>query len=242
MSTASIIIIGDEILSGKFRDENTPWLIDECRKLGLKIRSIHIIPDAIPTIAHYVQQESKASTYVFTTGGVGPTHDDMTMSGIATAFGDCLIEHPELRKIITDKMGEHQGALRMAMVPSTTELLPSRRGYFPQVKVGNVFVFPGVPKLMKVKFGAITHLLVGKQSYNEKVYLSVRETNIAIGLEGIQARFPNTAIGSYPQFEAGDIRVILTVEGSERAEVEQVRDVLENAFSDYLLPPPNKES
>ena len=108
--------------------------------------------------------------------------------------------------------------------------------------VRNVFIFPGVPKLMRGKFMAIRQLFEGKTLYTERVYLSVRETIIAIGLEEIQRKHPNISIGSYPQFDAGDIKVILTVESQEESEALLVKGVLEEAYSDYLLPPPNSDT
>ena len=117
MSSVRIIIIGDEILSGKFVDENTPWLIQECNKNHLQITGISIIPDQIHTIASHVREASKNATYVITTGGVGPTHDDLTMKGIAKAFDTELVESPELAELIRAKVGENKAAMRMARVP-----------------------------------------------------------------------------------------------------------------------------
>ena len=148
MSTASIIIIGDEILANKFTDENTPYLLTRCAELHLEVLSVQIIPDNLERIAKTVRLESKRSTYVFTTGGVGPTHDDMTFEGVAKAFDLPLERHPTLVGLIDqyDSVGPvKEAAYRMADVPKGTELIPTSRG-FPQIKVQNVFIFPGVPK------------------------------------------------------------------------------------------------
>ena len=124
MPTAAAIIIGNEILSGKFSDENGPWLIEQCRKLGVDVIRVVVIPDDVERIAAEVRLAASLADHVFTTGGIGPTHDDTTMAGIATAFGVQLTRHPVLEELIRDRMsdGVNADALRMAVVPEGTEL------------------------------------------------------------------------------------------------------------------------
>ena len=167
MPTASIIIIGDEILANKFSDENTPYLLQRCASLHLEVLSVQIIPDSLSRIASAVKTESERSTYVFTTGGVGPTHDDMTFEGVAKAFQVPIERNQTLVSLIDqyDRMGPaKEAAYRMADIPQGAELIPTNRG-FPQIKVNNVFIFPGIPKLLRSKFSAIEHLLIGRRNF-----------------------------------------------------------------------------
>ena len=133
MPTAAAIIIGDEILSGKFDDENGPWLVRRCRTLGIDLKRISIISDEVETIADEVRRASSAFDFVFTTGGIGPTHDDLTLEGVARAFGVALYEHPDLADMIKTRMGDaaNQDAMRMAMVPVGAELWRTAPKRFP---------------------------------------------------------------------------------------------------------------
>ena len=235
MSQATIIIIGNEILSGKFKDENTPWLIDQCQKIGISILRVHIIPDKIDIIAQTVREASKCSTYVFTTGGVGPTHDDLTMKAIAKACDDTMVESPELRALIERYAGNSEGARRMALVPSTYALWDANGSLFPQVVVGNIIIFPGVPKIMQKKFLGIKHRLTGQKKYSKRLFLQAKESEIAIALEHIQNQYPTVEIGSYPRFDEA-IKLILTVESVNEDTMIQCWNQLKDAFKDFLYP------
>ena len=237
MSTASIIIIGDEILANKFRDENTPFLLERCANLHLEVLSVQIIPDSLPRIASAVKVESERSTYVFTTGGVGPTHDDMTFEGVAEAFNLPIERHPTLVSLIDqyDRTGPvKEAAYRMADIPKGAELIPTRRG-FPQIKIRNVFIFPGIPKLLRSKFSAIEHLLIGRQKFHGKVFLNTHESPIALELSKAQERNPDVDLGSYPRM--GEVpSLILTIQGFNEERVAEVQTELENSFKELLNP------
>lgn len=237
MSTASIIIIGDEILSNKFIDENTPYLLRRCAELHLEVLSVQIIPDNLDRIASTVKSESERSRYVFTTGGVGPTHDDMTFEGVAKAFNLPLERHPTLVSLINqyDSTGTvKEAAYRMADVPKGTELLPTSRG-FPQIKVKNVFIFPGVPRLLQSKFSAIEHLLIGRRKHHAKVFLNTYESPIASALSGAQDRNPDVDLGSYPRMGETP-SLILTIQGYDKTRVSEVHQELKMIFESYLDP------
>lgn len=237
MSTASIIIIGDEILANKFIDENTPYLLSRCAELHLEVLSVQIIPDVLDRIASAVRTESTRSTYVFTTGGVGPTHDDMTFEGVAKAFDVPLERHPTLVSLIDryDSTGSvKEAAYRMADVPKGTTLIATSRG-FPQIQVRNVFIFPGVPRLLKSKFTAIEHLLIGREKHHAKVYLNTYESPIASALSNAQDRNPDVALGSYPRMGETP-SLILTVQGYDKNRVSKVQTELETMFNVYLDP------
>ena len=235
MTTISIIIIGDEILTGKFVDKNTPWLINRCNELFLDINTIRIIKDDITTIAKVVKEESIDSDFVFTTGGVGPTHDDVTMKGVAKAFAMNIVQHPVLAKFISDKLPGNEGALLMANIPEGAKLIMENVKYFPQVVVNNVFIFPGIPKLMQKKFDNVAHLFQGERKYLAKLTLQCRESEIALQLTAIQNQYNTVNIGSYPQFSDGKSTVILTVESTSEDEMVRVRDKLLSSFKKYLV-------
>src|SRR5439155_6196892 len=155
--SAGIIVIGNEILSGKTRDENSPYLASELRNLGVDVRKISVIPDDLSLISNEVRQFSKAYDYVFTTGGVGPTHDDLTMDGIAMAFGRQTHRHPELESTLRQYYSQDLigGNLRMADVPDVARLVGGHGQWFPTIAVENVFFFPGVPEILLRKLDRI---------------------------------------------------------------------------------------
>ena len=234
MSTASIIIIGDEILSAKFRDENTPWLIDKCRSLHIAVRTVRIIQDDLQTIADVVAEESRLSTYVFTTGGVGPTHDDLTFLGIAKAFGMVLKRNERLKSLIHNWFGEQVSSdtLRMADIPDGARLIETKPGYPPQIVVHNVYPFPGIPKLLQRKFQAIEHTLSGVQMISRQVGFSVREVNVATELRQIQEAHNHVNIGSYPRF-GEDISLIVTIEGRDQALVDAAYEQIQTTIAQF---------
>ena len=237
MLTVSIIIIGDEILSSKFKDENTPFLLKQCAELGVSVRTVRIISDELSDITEAVSAEAARSDYVFTTGGVGTTHDDRTLEGIGMAFGESLVRHSQLEDIIRSKMGDRltTAALRMADVPESTILWESADGFFPQIVVHNVIVFPGVPFILKKKFLSIKERFRQSAFVVEKIHLNVRESVIADQLSSIQDKHPNVQIGSYPRHNEGPVKLIFTVQAKDQSAVSACTAQLRSVFSDYLL-------
>src|SRR5580693_6994666 len=152
--SAGIIVIGNEILSGKTRDENSPYLVRELRGLGVDVRKISVIPDERDLISREVLEFSNSYDYVFTTGGVGPTHDDLTMDGIAGAFGRRMYRDPELEATLRYYYAQDlvAGNLRMANIPEGARLVGGKGMWFPVVAVENVYIFPGVPEILQRKF------------------------------------------------------------------------------------------
>lgn len=241
MSTAAIIIIGDEILANKFQDENTPYLLRRCSELGIVVNSVSIIPDVLDRIADTVRTESQRCTYVFTTGGVGPTHDDITFEGVAKAFDSDLYRNSELSALIESYMeSPSDAAYRMAEVPLDTVLIPTTRGY-PQIQVRNVFIFPGVPKLLRSKFEAIEHLLQGRTLFKDTVALEVRETLIAESLTILDSQTPTVKIGSYPRFNESP-SLIITLESSSETELAKVKEMVQIQFAAHLYQHQNNDS
>ena len=240
MPSAVVIIIGNEILNGKFRDENSPWLASRCRELGIDLLRIHVIPDDIAVIAETVRNASRDAGYVFTTGGVGPTHDDMTMAGVAAAFGVELVRHPELERTLRAKMGERvtPAALRMAEVPDGAELWSNEGMRFPQVVVRNVLVFPGVPRLLRMKFDDIADRLGGGRIVHaDRLVTTAAETDIAATLGDAQNRYPTVDIGSYPQFDEKPYTVTVTLDSRDRAALEACGAELRRLLADGLVSP-----
>lgn len=238
MPTAVAVIIGNEILSGKFQDENSPWLATRCRELGIDLVRIHVIPDDTEVIASTVAAASTMADFVFTTGGVGPTHDDMTMDGIARAFGVALIRHPELEQTLRARMAERltPAALRMAEVPEGAVLWRSEGMRFPQVVMRNVLVFPGVPRLLRMKFDAIASRLGGgDRVLGARLVTTAAETDIAAALTDMQQAHPLVEIGSYPQFDRKPYTVTVTLDSRDALALQACTTALRALLADALV-------
>lgn len=217
MPTAAMLVIGDELLTGKFQDTNSPWVAKRCRELGISLRRIIVLPDILDEIAAAVAEWSTRVDHVFTSGGVGPTHDDLTMEGIALGLGRPIVRHDALHEAIKARMAARytEAAGRMADVPSGAELWWDGELSFPQVVVGNVIVFPGVPALLRLKFDAIAHRLGGAPRHHARLTTTRQEAQIADELSQIAARWPTVAIGSYPQFDRKPWTVTLTFDSHD---------------------------
>jgi molybdenum cofactor synthesis domain-containing protein len=216
MPTAAVIVIGDEILSGKFADENGPFFIRRLRELGTDLRRLVVIGDTLDEIAHEVAWCAERFDVVFTTGGVGPTHDDRTLEGVARAFGEGLHQHPDLIALLEGfGMALNEAALRMVTVPRSAELVQSASSAYPVLKARNVYIFPGVPKLMRRKFDAIADRFVATRVQTVRLRSAQRETEIAAVMGAAQDRWPTVAIGSYPRFDEGPHHVIITLESRD---------------------------
>jgi len=222
-TSAAALIIGDEILSGKFADLNGPFIIRRCRELGIDLRHISVVPDVLDDIAFEVARWSARVDHVFTTGGVGPTHDDLTMAGVAQAFGVSIVRSAALEQIIREKFEGrlNEDVFRMADVPEGAELWSEGALFFPQVVVRNVIIFPGVPRLFHKKFDGIAHRLAvgGAPRHSRRVVTEEQETDIAARLRLIAGNHPDVAIGSYPQFDQKPWTVTVTIDSLDLAAV-----------------------
>lgn len=217
MPTAGIVIIGDEILAGKFVEENAAFLIGELRALGVDLRRIVMIPDDLEDISSTVRELSARFDHVFTSGGVGPTHDDVTMVGIARAFGTNVVRHPVLEEKVRAYWGERlaEPNLRLADVPEGAELVYGKDLVWPVVAYRNVYILPGVPTLFRRKFVDIRDRFRTEPVTSARIYVAVDEGQIANDLDAAVAAFPSVRIGSYPRFSETDFRVLVTLEGRE---------------------------
>lgn len=237
--TAGIIVIGNEILSGKTRDENSPYLVRELRDLGVDVRKVSVIPDELQLISDEVRTLSKAYDYVFTTGGVGPTHDDLTMEGIAQAFGRGIQRNSELESNIRRFYSPEliDGNLRMADVPEGARLVGGKGLWFPVVAVENVYIFPGVPEILQKKFERIKETFREEPFYLREVYLKADEGQIASMLHRVLEDFPDLLLGSYPYFDNPVYSIKLTLESKDSAYLDRAHAALLDGLAKIELYP-----
>jgi molybdenum cofactor synthesis domain-containing protein len=228
MPTAGIVIIGDEILSGKFVEENAAFLIGELRTLGVELRRITVIPDDLDDIAATVRDASGRFDHVFTSGGVGPTHDDVTIAAIAHGFGVAVTRHPELEAKVRgywkDKLADAN--LRLADLPAGSELVYGKDQIWPVVCFRNVYILPGVPGLFRRKFIDIRDRFRAVPVTAARLYIDAEEGDLAPHLDAVVARFATVKVGSYPRFSEKDFRVMVTLEGADAGAVTAAFDAL----------------
>lgn len=228
MPTAGIVIIGDEILSGKFVEENAAFLIKELRSLGVDLRRVTVIPDDRDDIARTVTEASQRFDHVFTSGGVGPTHDDITIAAIAHGFGVGVSRHPELeakvRAYWKDNLADAN--LRLADIPTGAELVYGKDRIWPVVCFKNVYILPGVPSLFKRKFNDIRDRFRATPVWAARIYVDADEGDLAPELDAVVAAHPRVKIGSYPRFSETDFRVLLTLEAAEQRELAAAYEML----------------
>jgi molybdenum cofactor synthesis domain-containing protein len=228
MSTAALLVIGNEILSGKVRDTNSAYLSVELRKLGVDLERILTIPDIIDTIADETRMMSAAYDFVFTSGGIGPTHDDLTMDGVAKAFDLDIV----LNQSMVDRMSRHSKSpvndamKKMALIPEGAEVLDVGGLWFPVVVVNNVHIFPGIPELFEKKFDSIRDRFAGVPFLLRKIYVRENESDIAEALNTLLKEFPQLILGSYPRINEEDYRVLLTLESRDSDYANQATDTL----------------
>jgi len=215
--SAGIVIIGNEVLSGKTEDTNSHFLCQELRSLGVEVRRISVIPDETELIGKEVIAFSREFDLVFTTGGVGPTHDDVTMEGIALGFGVKVIRHPELEQHLRERHGKkiNEARLRMAEVPEGAELVGEDSLYATIVKLRNVYIFPGIPRIMRERFQAIKEEFRDAPFYLKVIYIKEGEGVIASILNDLLASFPKLLLGSYPVLGKPEYKVKLTLESKD---------------------------
>jgi molybdenum cofactor synthesis domain-containing protein len=228
MPTAGILIIGNEILSGKVVDENSPYFCRELRSLGVDVERILTIPDEVQVIASELKPLSDAYDFVFTSGGIGPTHDDLTIEGVAAAFGVSVEHSDSIEDRIRRATGQEpsETLLRMARVPAGAQLLDSGDLWFPLVVVKNVYIFPGVPELLRKKFESSRERFRGVPFVLKKVFVRQRESDIAPILNELLQQFPELLLGSYPRIGQESFHVMLTLESRDPGYVQDALDTL----------------
>ena len=237
MPTAGVVIIGDEILSGKFADQNGSFLITELRHLGVDLKRLVVIPDEREDIAATVKELAARCDYVFTSGGVGPTHDDVTIESIAAAYGVAVVRHPDLELRVRGYWGERldEANLRLADVPDGAELAWGRDTTWPVVSFRNIYILPGVPELFRRKFVDLRDRFRSEPVVAARLYANAEEGKLAPSLDRVVAAYPAVKIGSYPRFTERDFRVMLTLESKDRAAVQAAYDALDAELGELVV-------
>jgi molybdenum cofactor synthesis domain-containing protein len=216
-NTAGIILIGNELLSGKVVDANAAYLCRQFRELGVEVRKVSVIPDEVDLIAREVREFQLAYTWVFTSGGVGPTHDDVTIEGVARGLGVPVVRHPDLVARLTEVFRErlNDARLKMTEIPDGAELLAMDSLIVPVLAIANVFVFPGVPEIFRQKFEAIKERFRERPFLLRSVYVRIGEGTLAEHLNAMLTEFPALLCGSYPELSNPEYRVRVTLESKE---------------------------
>ena len=227
--TAGIVIVGNEVLSGKTQDINSHFFCTELRQLGVDVQKIATIPDEIELIGQEVAGFSKGFDWVFTSGGVGPTHDDVTIDGIAHGFGLKVVRHPDIERRMRQRLGSevNEARLRMANVPEGAELLATEALFAPVIKIHNVFIFPGIPKILQERFHAIKERFRDAPYFLKVVYVRQGEGVIASLMNDLLLKYPQLLLGSYPVLDIADYKVKVTLESKDF-------DYLEQALQSFL--------
>ncbi|MFQ5579961.1 MAG: competence/damage-inducible protein A [Nitrospiria bacterium] len=220
---AAAIIIGNELLSGKVSDQNGIYLSRELRSLGLDLQRLVIVPDDVKHISDEIVYCRGKYDLIFTSGGVGPTHDDVTMAGIAAAVGHPLIQHPELTRLLKEIYRGHVSPIQMALarVPKGIQLIYAEALRVPVLHFDEIYILPGVPELFVKKFEAIKEGFREPPYYLKKIFFSEEEITVAENLRTTIKKFPNVLLGSYPILHEPDYKMIITIESKNKAYLEK---------------------
>lgn len=234
MTTAAIMLIGNEILSGRTQDKNLPYLGKRFDELGITLVEVRIVRDEPAEIIQTVNTLRPLYDYIFTTGGIGPTHDDITTACIAQAFNLEVTRHPVAEQILLDWYGEsdvNDARMKMADIPTGADLIDNPVSGAPGFRLENVFVLAGVPPIMQGMFEGITHMLTGGEPVlTRSLSAHMRESQIAAQLSTFQDAHPNVSIGSYPFQRQGRYGVNVVCRGTDEAEL----DNLLNQISQWI--------
>jgi molybdenum cofactor synthesis domain-containing protein len=224
--TAAVLIIGDEILSGRTKDKNMVYLAEQFLELGVQLREVRIIPDIEDEIVSAVNSLRKKFDYVFTTGGIGPTHDDITADSVAAAFGVSIGYHPEAMDILTKHYETsgiefNEARKRMARIPDGAILIENPVSKAPGFQIENVFVMAGVPVIMQAMFDGVTaRISGGARMLSRTIGAGLPEGKIAERLGQLQLEYPNVSMGSYPYFKQGEVGTNLVLRSINQLELD----------------------
>jgi molybdenum cofactor synthesis domain-containing protein len=244
--TACILVIGNEILSGRTRDSNIQYLATELGKLGVQVRECRVIPDIEATVVATVNEVRAKFDYVFTTGGIGPTHDDITADSIAAAFGVGIDYHPEIRDLLKSHfesrdMEANEARMRMARVPDGAQLIDNEISLAPGFQIGNVFVLAGVPSIARAMFKGASHRLRrGSVVLSRSIRVMTGEGTIAKALSDLQAEYPDVEMGSYPWSMDGTYGTSLVLRATDAVRLGEAFDKV-FAAADALGGKPTEE-
>lgn len=228
------VIIGNEVLTAKVTEANGALLIRRLRERGVELNSVHLVRDEVDEIVEQLHACRRRARYVITSGGVGPTHDDVTVRAVALSLQRPVIRLPEMEERIRGYYGDRPvpaEALRMAEAPAGATLVPSSDPRFPVLECDGIYMLPGVPQLFKVHLEAVLARLPGKPLAYGQLFLSVGEPEIAAALDKIALQRPHVAIGSYPLWGEGlDHKVRLTIEHELEDQVKATMAEIEDAL------------
>lgn len=221
--TAALCIIGNEILSGRTQDKNLAYIGERLNAIGIRLAEVRVVRDDESAIVEAVRALSERYTYVFTSGGIGPTHDDITTACIAKAFGAAVERNPEAMRRLTAHYANtgiefNEARRKMADIPAGATLIDNPVSAAPGFIIANVHVLPGVPRIMQAMFdGLAGRLTGGAPVLSHTVGCTIGEGTVAAGLGEIQARYPDVEIGSYPYFRAGHFGTSLVLRSTDAA-------------------------
>ena len=234
--TAAVLVIGDEILSGRTKDANVGVIADRCTQLGIDLHEVRIVADEQPDIIAALDALRTRYTYVFTTGGIGPTHDDITADAVAAAFGTGISEDPRAIELLLQRIKPEDlnaARRRMARIPHGADLVENSVSKAPGFWIGNVIVMAGVPAVMRAMLDAVTpKLAIGARTAARSVIAGhVPEGAYAAALGQIAADHRDVTIGSYPSFQDGRFRNEIVVRGKDEAKVDAAAQVVETMIA-----------
>jgi len=236
--TAAVLLIGNELLSGRTQDANLAYIAKRMVEKGIRLEEARVIPDIPEVIISAVNELRQRFTYVFTTGGIGPTHDDITADCVAEALGVELPVNPDAKAILLAYYAErdiepNEDRLRMARIPLGASLVDNPVSAAPGFHIQNVYVFAGVPRIMQAMLDSVlSELQQGEVLHSITVNCTLGEGTVATELRAIQARYPSADIGSYPGKMDGGFRLSLVARGSNESELLQIKAELEKMISD----------
>ncbi len=223
--TAGLVVIGDEILSGRTHDKNIAQVASWLQVQGIRLSEVRVVPDVVERIVEAVNALRESYDYLFTTGGIGPTHDDITVDAVSEALGVPVIVHPEAHAILeryyADKGGLNEGRLRMARTPEGAELIPNRMSGAPGIRIGNVHLMAGVPHITAGMLDALTGTLKGGAPLiAETVGGFIPESEVSALLRDVEKTHENCQIGSYPFFKEGKVGANFVIRSTDREELD----------------------
>ncbi|MEO5806800.1 molybdopterin-binding protein [Devosia sp.] len=247
--TAGLLVIGDEILSGRTRDVNIGATAEFCTDLGIELREVRVVSDETDEIVEAVNALRARYTYIFTTGGIGPTHDDITADAIAKAFGVALPINAQARAMLETRWKErgievNEARLRMARIPEGADLIVNSVSAAPGFRIGNVHVMAGVPLIMRAMLEAIAPTLqTGKKVLSVTVKAAVGEGTVGGPLGELQLQYPDVKMGSYPQMGVNKVMTELVLRSSDEALLHEaagkVREMVAAAHKKAGIAPPD---
>lgn len=235
--TAALVIIGDEILSGRTHDKNIAQVAGWLTVQGIRLSEVRVVPDQEDRIVDAINALRTGHDYLFTTGGIGPTHDDITVDAVAKALGLPVVVHPEARRILEDyystRGGITEARLRMARVPEGAELIPNRMSGAPGIRIGNVFLMAGVPHIAAQMLDALTgQLQGGAPLLSETIGCWVAESEVADLLREVEKGHPECQIGSYPFFRDGRTGANFVIRSTDADALRSCADTLSEALAE----------